>query len=196
MSGIGDAHALAVENARRTADVKLDLVEIELRLSFGRCSCHGFLRAGILVELGKRAKAATDKLVSRGFSRKNTDENRANCAKNKFNDCLFSMAWEKIVLKQLIPNIVTAIHFSRKELYLQPVAHSLISQYRGRFKDHLENGRGTGPDRSSPANLTARRGRVSLSSETSPVSGIKQIASGSHAKSVRPGNESNHVSAE
>src|SRR5271166_1653045 len=92
--------------------------------------------------LVQKAKAATDKLVSRGFSRKNTDENRANCAKNKFNDCLFSMAWEKIVLKQLIPNIVTAIHFSRKELYLQLVAHPPISWRCRRFKDRLEDGRG------------------------------------------------------
>ena len=34
VSGVGDAHALAVENPRGTADVELDLVEVDLRLTY------------------------------------------------------------------------------------------------------------------------------------------------------------------
>src|SRR5271165_460551 len=66
-----------------------------------------------------------------------------------------------------------SIHVSRKELYLQLIAYSPVSWRRGRFKDRREDGNGTGPNRSTPANLTIRLGRVSPSGETTPVSGIE-----------------------
>src|SRR5208283_4855493 len=66
-----------------------------------------------------------------------------------------------------------SVHVSRKELYLQLIAYSPVSWRRGRFKDRWEDGNGTGPHRSTPANFKTRRGPVSLSGETSPVSGIE-----------------------
>jgi len=71
-----------------------------------------------------------------------------------------------------------SIHVSRKELYLQLIAYSPVSWRRGRFKDRWEDGNGTGPNRSTPANLTIRLGRVSPSGETTPVSGLNQCGMG------------------
>ena len=50
---------------------------------------------------------------------------------------------------------------------------------------------GLARNRSTPTNLEIRRGRVSPSGDTCPVSGIKQYGDWSHAKSAGRGNESN-----
>src|SRR5664279_1723669 len=50
---------------------------------------------------------------------------------------------------------------------------------------------GLARNRSTPTNLEIRRGRVSPSGDTCPVSGIKQYGDWSHAKSARRGTESN-----
>jgi len=51
----------------------------------------------------------------------------------------------------------------------------VVRKRRRDFKDRWEDGYGTGPPRSTAASLKIRRGRASLSGETSAVSGIKQM---------------------
>jgi len=68
---------------------------------------------------------------------------------------LFSTVWEETVRKRLIANIFIAIHVSRKELYLQTLAHSNVFAGPLYVKDRGEEA-GDGLDgRSTLAEMTA-----------------------------------------